>query len=288
MVAPVFLEWPGESRAVGRCHPSCPRGGGQAGELTVDVPAEIPLDRPRSREHGDYATPVALKLAKIAGRPPREIAGVISKHLTGNGRYRRRRDRRAGLSEHHPGHRGRRPRWSARSSRPVQAYGDGDALAGQRVNLEFVSANPTGPMHIGGARWAAVGDALGRVLSTQGADRGPGVLLQRRRRADRPVRPVAAGRRPRAAGARGRLRRRLHRRDRRPDHRRAPGRTGAARRRRRCRAVPARGHRADVRRDQGDAAPVPDRFRRLLPRELAARERRGDDRRRAAQGLRAT
>ncbi|WP_264993031.1 arginine--tRNA ligase domain-containing protein, partial [Mycobacterium montefiorense] len=43
-------------------------------------------------------------------------------------------------------------------------------LAGRKVNLEFVSANPTGPIHIGGTRWAAVGDALGRLLSTQGAD----------------------------------------------------------------------------------------------------------------------
>ena len=55
----------------------------EAGDLAVDVPADIPLDRPRSREHGDYATPVALKLAKLAGRPPREIAAVISKHLDG-------------------------------------------------------------------------------------------------------------------------------------------------------------------------------------------------------------
>ena len=55
----------------------------QAGELTVDVSTDIPLDRPRSREHGDYATPIALKLAKILGRPPREIAEVISRHLVG-------------------------------------------------------------------------------------------------------------------------------------------------------------------------------------------------------------
>ena len=55
----------------------------EAGDLVVDVPADIPLDRPRSREHGDYATPIALKLGKLAGRPPREIAAVIKKHLDG-------------------------------------------------------------------------------------------------------------------------------------------------------------------------------------------------------------
>ena len=70
------------------------------------------------------------------------------------------------------------------------------AAAGQNVNLEFVSANPTGPMHLGGTRWAAVGDSLARILQATGAQRGPGVLLQRPRRADRPVRPLAAGPRP--------------------------------------------------------------------------------------------
>ena len=62
------------------------------------------------------------------------------------------------------------------------------ALAGQQINLEFVSANPTGPVHIGGVRWAAVGDALARLLRAAGAEVGHRVLLQRRRLADRPVR----------------------------------------------------------------------------------------------------
>jgi len=140
-----------------------------AGELAVDVPADIPLDRPRSREHGDYATPVALKLAKIAGRPPREIAALISKHLTGTGGI-------ASVEIAGPGFLNITLDTAAAGALVGQivaagpAYGAGDALAGKRVNLEFVSANPTGPVHIGGARWAAVGDALGRVLSTQGAD----------------------------------------------------------------------------------------------------------------------
>ncbi len=53
---------------------------------------------------------------------------------------------------------------------PATAYGHSDAEAGHKINLEFVSANPTGPIHIGGTRWAAVGDALGRLLTTQGAE----------------------------------------------------------------------------------------------------------------------
>jgi len=140
----------------------------QAGELTVEVPTDIPLDRPRSREHGDYATPVALKLAKIAGRPPREIAGVISKHLTGTAGI-------AAVDIAGPGFLNITLDTAAAAALVGQivaageAYGNGDAMAGRSVNLEFVSANPTGPIHIGGARWAAVGDALGRVLSTQGA-----------------------------------------------------------------------------------------------------------------------
>jgi arginyl-tRNA synthetase len=140
-----------------------------AGELAVDVPAEIPLDRPRSREHGDYATPVALKLAKIAGRPPREIAGVISKYLAGTAGI-------AAVEIAGPGFLNITLDTAAAGALVGQivtagpSYGAGTALAGKRVNLEFVSANPTGPVHIGGARWAAVGDALGRVLSTQGAD----------------------------------------------------------------------------------------------------------------------
>ena len=139
-----------------------------AGELTVAVPDEITLDRPRSREHGDYATPIALKLAKTAGRPPREIAAVVSEHLS-------RMPGIASVDVAGPGFLNIRLQTAAAAAVVGQIvtagahYGAGDALAGQQVNLEFVSANPTGPVHIGGARWAAVGDALGRILSTQGA-----------------------------------------------------------------------------------------------------------------------
>ena len=147
-----------------------------AGDLAVEVPADIPLDRPKSREHGDYATPVAMKLAKTARRPPREIAEVIATHLA----------RTPGIAAVHvagPGFLNIEVETAAAASLVGRIVADGagygsvdgtvdgkaDALAGKHVNLEFVSANPTGPIHIGGARWAAVGDALGRILSTQGA-----------------------------------------------------------------------------------------------------------------------
>lgn len=139
-----------------------------AGDLSIEVPADVPLDRPKSREHGDYATPVAMKLAKAARRPPREIAEVIATYLRAESGI-------AAVEIAGPGFLNISVETAAAASlvgRIVAAgaaYGTGDALAGRQVNLEFVSANPTGPIHIGGARWAAVGDALGRILGTQGA-----------------------------------------------------------------------------------------------------------------------
>ncbi len=140
-----------------------------AGELRVEVPAEITLDRPRSREHGDYATPVALKLAKAAGLPPRTIAEALAARV-------RQVPGVAGVEIAGPGFLNIRLDTAAAGAlvgaivAQGSDYGRGAALAGRSVNLEFVSANPTGPVHIGGARWAAVGDALGRILSAQGAE----------------------------------------------------------------------------------------------------------------------
>ena len=139
-----------------------------AGDLTLTVPDEITIDRPRSREHGDYATPVALKLAKTAGLPPRKIAEVLATYLA-------QAEGIAGVDIAGPGFLNIRLDTAAAAAVVGQviaagaSYGSSDVLAGKQINLEFVSANPTGPVHIGGARWAAVGDALGRVLSTQGA-----------------------------------------------------------------------------------------------------------------------
>jgi arginyl-tRNA synthetase len=140
-----------------------------AGELSVDVPAEVTVERPKNKEHGDYATNVGLRLAKAAGRPPREVAEVLAARL---------RDQ-PGVDEVDvagPGFLNLRLSQAAQGelARTIVTagsdYGRTDTLHKERVNLEFVSANPTGPVHIGGARWAAVGDALGRVLEAAGAD----------------------------------------------------------------------------------------------------------------------
>jgi arginyl-tRNA synthetase len=140
-----------------------------AGELDVTVPTEITVERPRNRDHGDYATNVALQLAKPAGRPPRAVAeliaprlraipGVAAVDIAGPGFLNITLDVAA---------QGELVRVVLTAGRE---YGHGDALAKQNVNLEFVSANPTGPLHLGHTRWAAVGDALGRVMAAAGAN----------------------------------------------------------------------------------------------------------------------
>jgi arginyl-tRNA synthetase len=141
----------------------------QAGELAVPVPAEVQVERTKVREHGDYATNVALRLAKPAGRPAREVAEAIAGRL-------RDRDGVAKVEVAGPGFlnitlaEGALGQLARTIVTAGAGYGRSDAMAGQRVNLEFVSANPTGPLHIGAVRWAAVGDALARVLHACGAD----------------------------------------------------------------------------------------------------------------------
>ncbi|MCW2724065.1 MAG: arginyl-tRNA synthetase [Frankiales bacterium] len=140
----------------------------EAGDLTVAVPADVAVERPRNRDHGDYATSVALQLAKPAGRPPREVAELIAARLRVVAGV-------ASVDIAGPGFLNVRLAEAALGRVAVQvveagaAYGTNDAAAGQNVNLEFVSANPTGPIHIGGVRWAAVGDALARLLQASGA-----------------------------------------------------------------------------------------------------------------------
>ncbi|WP_091556430.1 arginine--tRNA ligase [Klenkia taihuensis] len=144
-------------------------GAVERGALSVDVPADVVVERPRNPEHGDYATTVALKLAKQAGRPPREVAEVLAADL-------REQPGIARVDVAGPGFlnitfaQGALGQIAVDAVTAGESYGRTDALAGQRVNLEFVSANPTGPVHIGGTRWAAVGDALGRLLTASGAD----------------------------------------------------------------------------------------------------------------------
>ena len=133
------------------------------------LPAEVTVERPRNPEHGDYATNLALQVAKKAGANPRELAGWLATALADA-------DGIASAEVAGPGFVNLRLQAAAQGAIVAavltagEAYGHSSLLAGQKVNLEFVSANPTGPIHIGGTRWAAVGDALGRLLSTQGAD----------------------------------------------------------------------------------------------------------------------
>lgn len=134
-----------------------------------DVPAEVAVERPRQREHGDWATNVALQLAKKAGMPPRELATLVAARLAEVPGVAR-------VDVAGPGFLNVTLE-AAAAGRLAQtiveagpAYGTTTALAGQRINLEFVSANPTGPLHIGGARWAAVGDSLARLLAAGGAE----------------------------------------------------------------------------------------------------------------------
>ncbi|MGV0873499.1 arginine--tRNA ligase [Mycolicibacterium sp. XJ879] len=133
------------------------------------LPVTVTVERPRNPDHGDYATNIALQLGKKVGVNPRELAEWLAGALA-------ERDGIAAADVAGPGFVNLRLEASAQNAivdnvlAAGSGYGHSDALTGQRINLEFVSANPTGPIHIGGTRWAAVGDALGRLLSTQGAD----------------------------------------------------------------------------------------------------------------------
>jgi arginyl-tRNA synthetase len=140
-----------------------------AGELAVPVPDSVVIERPKNRDHGDYATNAALKLAKPAGRSPREVAEILAVRL-------REAPEISAVDIAGPGFLNLKLSDAAQGevARTVVTagahYGTSDTLAKERINLEFVSANPTGPPHLGHTRWAALGDALGRVLTAAGAD----------------------------------------------------------------------------------------------------------------------
>ncbi len=142
--------------------------------LECEVPTKLTLERPKNRDHGDYATSVALSLAKQANLQPRVIAQVIIDNLTHNDLLAS-----AGISKVEiagPGFINITLETASQAADIVKIvslgkkYGTGNLLAGKKINLEFVSANPTGPLHLGHTRWAAVGDSLGRVLSAAGAE----------------------------------------------------------------------------------------------------------------------
>ena len=143
------------------------------GQLPCDVPSQLTLDRPKNRDHGDYATSIALALSKSANLQPGVIAKVIVKTLTENKLLTP-----AGISKVDiagPGFINITLESASQGAVVTEIltggkkFGTSNLLAGKKINLEFVSANPTGPLHLGHTRWAAVGDSLGRVLAAAGA-----------------------------------------------------------------------------------------------------------------------
>ena len=136
------------------------------------LPDQIILERPKSRENGDYSTSIALALAKPAGMNPRAVAEVLRTYLLADHEIK---GVIAAVEVAGPGFlnislaRAGQGAIIATILSEGESYGHGKALEGVAVNLEFISANPTGPLHLGHTRWAAVGDALGRVLSAAGA-----------------------------------------------------------------------------------------------------------------------
>jgi len=140
-----------------------------SGEIEASLPDTIPLERPKNRDHGDYATSVALQLAKAAGKNPRDVALILQMQIGTTPLI-------SAVDIAGPGflnftlNRASQANLVTSIIESGATYGQGNSLAGVRINLEFISANPTGPLHLGHTRWAAVGDALGRVLSAAGAD----------------------------------------------------------------------------------------------------------------------
>lgn len=143
----------------------------ERGDLALEldqIPADLVVERPRVREHGDWSSNVAMQLGKKAGTNPRALAELLSEDL-------RQAPGVAEVSVAGPGFINLKLEVASAGELAkaiVDAgadYGRNEGLSGQVINLEFVSANPTGPIHLGGARWAAVGDALARLLEASGA-----------------------------------------------------------------------------------------------------------------------
>jgi len=144
-----------------------------AGELPPEVrptgDGDITVERPKNKEHGDYSTNAAMRLAKPVGRPPRDVAAIIAAHLQAQTGIE-------AVDIAGPGFLNIRLSQAAQGEmartivRAGEAYGTNDELAKERINLEFVSANPTGPVHLGHTRWAAIGDSLHRLMEAAGAE----------------------------------------------------------------------------------------------------------------------
>ncbi|MDU7288186.1 MAG: arginine--tRNA ligase [Corynebacterium kroppenstedtii] len=132
------------------------------------LPPTVTVERPRNPEHGDYATNLALQIAKKVGTSPRELAGWLAEDLATNSAI-------GTVDVAGPGFLNIRLAAAAQGEivgrilAEGERFGSSSELSDEVINLEFVSANPTGPIHLGGTRWAAVGDALGRIFAFRGA-----------------------------------------------------------------------------------------------------------------------
>ncbi len=137
----------------------------ERGEVALrdGVPSSVTVQRPRNQAHGDYATNIALQLSKQASLPPRELALALAAELG-------HADGIAKAEVAGPGFLNITVSAAAQGEvaraivEAAATYGTSDRLAGKKINLEFVSANPTGPVHLGSGRWAPVGDSLARVF----------------------------------------------------------------------------------------------------------------------------
>jgi len=142
---------------------------GQLNLTPDDVPTEIVVERPKNLDHGDWATNVAMQVGKKAGLNPRAAAEILQPFLSALPGVEAVEIAGPGFIN---------IRLSAASqgelARDIIAkgnnFGRGTQLAGKKINVEFISANPTGPLHLGHTRWAAVGDAIARVLEAEGAE----------------------------------------------------------------------------------------------------------------------
>jgi arginyl-tRNA synthetase len=142
--------------------------GGQLG-LPDGHTVSAAVERPKNREHGDYATNVAMTLARPAKLPPRAIGEMLAAALAGVPGI-------ASAEVAGPGfvnitlEAATQGGVAARIVEAADRFGTAETLAGRTINVEFISANPTGPIHLGHTRWAAVGDSIARVMAAQGAD----------------------------------------------------------------------------------------------------------------------
>ena len=144
---------------------------GKLGELeTAEVPSadKIAVKRPKNSAFGTWATPIAMQLASKAKLPALDVAALIAERLKSI----------KGIGDAQVAGKGfvnitLTPESANRVVEEILdekgKFGRNDHLKGITINLEYVSANPTGPIHIGGARWAAIGDSLSRILTANGA-----------------------------------------------------------------------------------------------------------------------